>query len=359
MKYRNVVLQDNLTITTAATSIYDINLADVISRLQFKFNITNHATTPVIIAHPARAVTKIEVIDGSHVIASISGEQLMSMNYYDHGRAPYSYINGVTATDSIFNCNLDFGRWLWDPELAFDPKRYMNPQLRVTYNKALYESSSSAMYMTITADVFDEKSISPKGYIKRHQITTWTPAANTREYIDLPTDFPIRALFATGYATDQNVRAPIYEMKLTEDAGKKVPLDSRTRHTVAQIMSDYAPIIEPVIFVGQAATEVIYTMPSYDCQFVGLSTGNEVIFLTSYTADTLTVDSATGANRVEGIARGWIPFHTLPLFFGDKNDISDWYDTSNIKNLELQTLGAATIGTSPVGRVFLEQFVPF
>jgi len=358
MNYRNVVLQDNLTITTAGTSTYDINLADVISRLQFKFNIANHGTTPVIIAHPARAVTKIEVIDGSHTIASCSGEELLAQNYYDHNRSPWTYINGVTGTQSYFNINLDFGRWLWDPQLAFDPKKYMNPQLRVTYNKALYESSATAMYMTVTADTFDEKAVSPRGFIKRHEITSWTPATSTREYIDLPTDFPIRALFAAGYSTTADVRSQIHDWKLTEDAGKKVPFDSPTRHTVAQVMSDYNPIIEPVIFIAAAATEVVYTMPSYECQFSVIGTLAPDNWLTSYTADTLTMDATATGNRAEGFARGHIPFHTLPAYFGDKDNLEDWYDTSNIKNLELQTL-AGTVGTSPVGRVHLEQLVPF
>lgn len=358
MKYRNVVLQDNIDISTASTKVIGININDPISRLSFKFNIQNDATTPVIIAHPARAVSKIEVIDGGHIIASLSAEELLAQNYYDHKRMPCSYLNGVTNTQSYFMADLDFGRWLWDNDLALDPKKYSNPQIRIVYNKALYESSSDAMYMTILADVFDEKSPAPRGYIKRHEIATWTPSSSTTDYITLPTDFPIRALFAAGYSTTTHVRAQIASMKITEDNGKKVPYELSTRHYVSTLMTDYPAIVEPVIFIGSTSTEVLYTMASYEGQFVGTPTAAEDVFLTSYTADTLTVDCASGSNRIEGIARGFVPFHTIPVYFGNREDIDDWYDLKNVGDLEFQST-AGTVGTSPVGRITLEQLVNF
>jgi hypothetical protein len=356
MKYRNVVLQDNITVTAAGTNTYDINLADVISRIQFKFNITNGAAAPALIAHPARAVTRIEVIDGSHTIASLSGEELMAQNYYDHGKTPYSYLNAVTNTDSIVNMNLDFGRWLWDTELALDPKRYMNPQLRITLNRLAYATDAAAMFETITADVFDEKAVSPKGFIKRHEVTTWTPANATINYAALPTDFPIRALFAAGYSTTLGANAQIRNMKLIEDQAKKIPLDSLTRHMIGQIITDYEPITEQVVLVG---SDTVYLMSSFDAHWLGLNTAAADLSLTSQTADTLIMVNANAAARSEGLAHGWIPFHTLPVYFGDKDNLDDWYDTSNIKNLELQTLGAAAVGAGPVGRITLEQLVPF
>lgn len=356
MKYRNVVLQENLAITVPGTTTYDINLADVISRLQFKFNLTNAAAAPAIIAHPARAITRIEVIDGSHTIASLSGEELMAQNYYDHGRAPYSYLNLITNTDSIINMDLDFGRWLWDPELAFDPKRYMNPQIRVTQNILLYGTNAAAGAMTITADVFDEKPVSPKGFLKRHEITTWTPANATIAYLKLPTDFPIRAMFPVGYSTTLPVQSQIRNLKLIEDQAKKVPFDTLVRHLLGNVFTDYPPIVEECIILG---SDTFYTMASYDSRFLALDTIAGYITVTSSTADTIVMTNANAAARSEGHAIGYVPFHTIPVYFGNKKDLDDWYDTSSIKNLELQCTGAAAVGAGPVGRLHLEQLVPF
>jgi len=354
MNYRNVIIDNNRDISTAATLTLDLDIADAISRLSFKFNIANHGTTPVIIGHPARAVTKIEVLDGSHIITSLSAEEMLAANYYDRRHSPQSYINGVTGTQSFFTCGIDFGRWLWDPELALQPGAYDNLQLKITFNKALYESSATAMYMTIMADVFDEKSISPKGYLRRYEATTWTPSGTATEYVNVPIDLPIRKLLPVGYSTTKNFRGQIHTWKLSQDGDKKVPFHTNSRSYMAQMQAYLPPLIESVIHVGSTSTEVLYTMPSYEGVFTGLSTAAEDVFLTSYVADVLTVDAATGGNRIEGIAKGWIPFHTFEILMGQHDEIGGWFVAGNTKKLEFQST-ASTPGTSPVGKLVMEQ----
>jgi len=354
MNYRNVVIDDNRTITDAATLTLDIDIADPISRLNFKFNIANHGTTPVLIAHPARAVTKIQVVDGSHIIQSLSGEQMLSANYYDRRVSPQSYINGVTGTQSYFTCGIDFGRWLFDPELALQPGMYDNLQLKLTYNKALYESSATAMYMTITGDIFDEKTVTPQGYLRRYEATTWTPSGTAVEYVNVPIDWPIRKLLVTGYSTDKDFRGQVHSFKLSQDGAKKVPFDTNLRTYLGEINANLPPIIEPVIHKGATGGEVIYTMPSYEAQYVGLSTAAEIESLSSYVADVLTVVSASGVSRVEGFARGHVPFHTFQIPMGLHDEIEDWFVAGDTKKLELQAK-ASTPGTTPVGRLVMEQ----
>jgi len=354
MNYRNVIIDNNRTITTAATLTLDLDIADPISRLSFKFNIANHATTPVLIAHPARAVSKIEILDGAHIIHSLSAEQMLAANYYDRRHSPQSYINGVTATQSFFTCGIDFGRYLWDPELALQPGMYDNLQLKLTYNKALYESSATAMYMTIMADVFDEKSISPKGYLRRYEATTWTPSGTATEYVNVPIDLPIRKMLLQGYSTTKNFRGQIHSWKLTQDGDKKVPFHTNSRSYMAQMQGYLPPLIESVIHVGASGGEAIYTMPSYEGVYTALPTLSENVTLTSYVADVLTVAGATGGGRIEGLVKGWIPFHTFEVLMGVHDDTDDWFKAGATKKLEFQST-ASTPGTSPVGRLVMEQ----
>lgn len=354
MNYRNVVLDNNRTTTTAATLTLDLDIADPISRLNFKFNIANHGTTPVLIAHPARAVTKIEIVDGSHIITSLSGEEMLAANYYDRRVSPPSYINGVSGTQSYFTCGIDFGRWLWDPELALQPTRYDNLQMKLTFNKALYESSAAAMYQTITADVFDEKSISPMGYLRRYEATTWTPSGTATEYVNIPIDLPIRKLLVAGYSTTKHFRGQVHTFKLTEDGDKRVPYNTNTRTYITELNATLPPLIEPVIHIGASGGETIYTMGSYEMQYVPIPTLSENVTLTSYTADVLIAVGATGGGRIEGIVRGHVPFHTFELPMGLPNDPADWWSAGGTKKLELQAT-ASTPGTSPVGRLIMEQ----
>jgi len=351
MNYRDVLLKNNLTITTAGTSTYDLNLIDPLSQIYFKFNIANHGTTPVLIAHPARAVSKIEIIDGSNVIHSLSGEQMLAANYYDRKLVPQSYFCGVTGTQSYFTACIDFGRWLWDPELALHPRHFDNLQMKVTYNKALYESSSTAMYMTIGAKVFDEKTIDPVGYLRRREVTTWTPSGTATNYIKVPVDLPLRKIFLQGYSTTKNVRGQIHTFKLDENEGKKTPFDTNTRTFLADQWAKYPPIYEPVITKG---TDTIKVMPSYEVQYTGISTAAEDISATTITADSVVVAAAGNVSRVNGHVHGYIPFFTFPLEFGEQNIIDDWYYLDKIDSLQFEGT-ASTPGTSPVGRLYTEQ----
>ena len=354
MNYRNFIMDNNRDISTAATLTQDIDIADPISRLSFKFNIANHGTTPVLIGHPARAVKKIAVMDGSHIITSLSGEQMLAANYYDRRTSPQSYVNGVSGTQSYFTCGIDFGRYLYDPELALQPGAYDNLQLQITFDKALYESSATAMYMTIMADVFDEKSISPKGYLRRYEATTWTPSGTATEYVNVPNDLPIRKLLPVGYATDAHFRAQIHSWKLSEDGDKKVPFHTNSRSYMSQMQAYLPPIFETIVYVGSASTEIIRTMPSYENVFVCEGTIAPDNWLTSYVADVLTMDATASTSRVEGFAKGWIPFHTFEILMGQHDEIDDWYVAGNTKKLEFQAT-ASTPGTSPVGALVMEQ----
>lgn len=351
MNYRDVLLQNNLTLTGLGSQTYPLNLIDPISQLYFKFNISNHATTPVIIAHPARAVTKIEVMDGSTTIHSLSGEQMLAANYYDRKLVPQSYLCGVTGTQSYFTSCIDFGRWLWDPELALNPRHFDNLQMKVTFNRALYESSATAIAMTIGAKVFDEKEIDPVGYLRRREVTTWTPAGTATNYIKVPVDLPLRKIFLQGYSTTKNVRGQIHTFKLDENEGKKTPFDNNTRTFLADQWAKYPPIYEPTILKG---TDVFYAMPSYEVQYTGISTAAEDISATTIVADTVTVAAAGNVSRVNGHTHGYIPFFTFPLEFGDQNIIDDWYYLDKVKSLQAE-LTASTPGTSPVGRLYTEQ----
>ena len=352
--YRHVNILSNSTITTAGTTTKDITLKDTISRLSFKWNITAHSTTEAMVGHPAAAVTKIEITDGSDVLTSIDGREAMAFNYYDRHEIPFSYINQVTNTQSYFNTDIDFGRWLWDEELALDPTRFDNLQYKITYDKSKMAANAAAMYVTVMAECFDEKSISPSGFLDREEHKTWTPASSTTEYITLPTDQKIRGILARGYATDKNVREQIHDIKLTEDHDKHVIMDTDMRSYLSYQFGTLPLITERFIHVGATTPLQYYVMPSYEVGYLGISTAAGDVFADTIAGAGVKVDVETAASRVEGYVHGYIPHHSIYLDLGEKNDIGDWWGPKTGSDLELQTT-AGTVGTSPAGYVCLEQ----
>ena len=354
MNYREVLLEDNKDISTAATTTFDLDLIDTVSRMSFKFNVVNGASTIAIVKHPMACVSKIELVDGSDVLESLSAKQMAAAMFYNDSKSPQSFITGVTNGHSYFTVDMDFGRFLYDPLLAFDPTKFANPQIKITYNKVTSDANNVNMYLTMLAEVFDEKKPSPTGFLMRKEVESWTPANDTHEYVTLPRDYAYRKLFLTGYATDNHVRKQIAEVKLSEDQDKRVPYNINTRTLLPMQMRQYGPVREIFHILGSTSTEVFYTMPSYEAQVSAIPTAAEDVFITTITGDVATIDAATGGGRIEGEVFGYVPFHTFPLVFGDQMALGDWYDVSKVGSLKLDVL-AGTVGGTPVGSVFLEQ----
>jgi len=91
MNYRQTSLLSQESGTTASTKTIDIKVKDIISRISIKFNYANSAHTPI--AHPAAIVSKVELVDGSDVFASVSGRQLEALMFYETSKGRLSEID--------------------------------------------------------------------------------------------------------------------------------------------------------------------------------------------------------------------------------------------------------------------------
>lgn len=113
-------------LTEAGTKIIDVNLQDVISRIDMFWKVTN-VTVSLMIDAVTACLSKIELVDGSEVLGSVSGAELQAINFYDRLKMPHHEISLLVGGFFEVGLSLDFGRFLWDPEFAFDPKRFKNP----------------------------------------------------------------------------------------------------------------------------------------------------------------------------------------------------------------------------------------
>jgi len=121
MNYRLASILPSEAANTAGTKTIDINVADPISRFVIQMKGLNSADAPV--AHPAKMISKIELVDGSDVLFSLSGVEAQALNFYDEGKVPHTVLNYLNDVYAIATFHIDFGRFLYDPVLAFDPKK--------------------------------------------------------------------------------------------------------------------------------------------------------------------------------------------------------------------------------------------
>ena len=133
MNYRLAKLLSPEDLGTAGTKVIDINVSDVISRIDIIFRTKNGDTA--FEDHPAGNITKIEMVDGSDVLFSLSGREAQALNFYDRGRPADNHMTGSNGEYMRAIFGLDFGKYLFDPTLAFDPSKFINPQLKITWDE--------------------------------------------------------------------------------------------------------------------------------------------------------------------------------------------------------------------------------
>ena len=204
MNYRHAEVLTKQDLGPSGTEIIELRVTDPISRLTLLHYPVGGSNT--IIAHPVANIEKFEIVDGSDVLYSLTGYQAHALGIIEAKRPRATYMDARTSAQPLIEINIDFGRRLWDPELAFDPKRYMNPQIKLTWNEANYDASCTSHDFAIYAHLFDEKSVSPMGYLMPKEIKSYEPTAGSYEYTDLPLDYVMRKLIIQAFKKGAGVR---------------------------------------------------------------------------------------------------------------------------------------------------------
>ena len=203
MNYREVEIFSPADLGTTGTKVIDINIEDSLSAIELLWQTTVVTVSDMTAPHPA-CISKVELVDGSDVLVSLSGEELQALCFYTMGYMPLDEITVVVGDYMRSAMPIYFGRYLYDPELAFDPKKFKNPQLKVTWDEDAANASVVANELTVRGMAFDEKKINPIGMLTSKEIKSYTPVASGYEYTTMPTDHPYRFLMIQSEATDKN-----------------------------------------------------------------------------------------------------------------------------------------------------------
>jgi len=355
MNYRQASLLAAEDATTAGTKTVDLDIADIISRIQVKYDYTNgsHDAT----AHPAKTVSKIEVVDGSMVLYSLSGSEIEALDFFDSRRSrPYEleYRSGVIG-QLVFNLN--FGRKLYDPLLALDPKKFTNPQLKISHNKALGGSAPSASQLRVVADVFDEKKVTPQGFLMAKEHHLWTLTNNAYEDVDLPTDYPLRKLLVKTQTDTAAWFVQLAEMKLSEDNDKRIPVNiTAMEDYVNYVRNLFGQYIEQIVgtFSG-VASRTWYGTPTARTALLHEGIGTATRSLDAEFAGQAFAMTPSAVHVWRGLLHGWEPHGAAPIIFGDQDDIADWYDVTKIGSVKLRVKAGGSVVSNSTAEIVTQQ----
>jgi len=356
MNYRTTKLLDRTDIGPSGTKSIDINLDQPISRIMLEWQVLKSVS--YMMDHPHVDISKIEIVDGSDVLFSMNGGQNQALCIYDRKCPDMNYGTYIGANVQLSYYGIDFGRFLWDPTLALDPRKFRNPQLKVTYSEILSDTGGTAGSLEVIAEVFDEKTIAPMGFLMSKAIHQYTTGAHqSYEYIDLPTDYPYRKLLIQGYAKGYEPWYVVEEARLNEDNEKRIPFDwDLERYYI------HRRGIDPML-LGHFQTQVEATDRAYYVTPTDYWAG-VVMQLSDPDAETgssycgkggkLNINARNGT-EVNGIVHGYLPNHCIQFPFGDQMDPDDWYDVAKIGHLQMR-LRAGSLGAGTgVGAVVLQQ----
>jgi len=348
MNYRTSLLLSPTDLGTAGTKILDLDFPDVVSRLTILFSTTNPATQAPI-EHPAANLPKIEIVDGSNVIFSLTGMQAHALEFYDMGRLYPGGGSFVPTWNLVHNCIINFGRWLHDTVLAFDPKKFTNPQLKITYDEDAAVTSTVDNTCCVFADLFDEKAATPTGFLMNKELYAYNPLAGATEEVDMPNDFPYRQILIQARVNNLWFGGIIDNVKLTEDNDKKIPIDvtgsqlesimhqlfgTCSEHMVADLNTDTG------VTLFHAATQGIMLRGDY------YNTGSLIDNVPFGYSSLLKTATQTGSSPIE--IAGTIPHGIVSLPLGDIKDLADLYDVKG-KSLKLKIKAGS-------GKTFTEEF---
>lgn len=196
MNYRNTEILDEKSLSGAGTEIVPINIKDIISRIEFTWEIT--ASQHGMDSYPHKDITKIELVDGSDVLFSMDGGQCQALCIFDRKAPTMNFGQHMSGDIQKANFAIDFGRYLYDPVLALDPARFRNLVLKVTYDSDVADTGCTSGTLEVRADTFDEKVVTPMGFLSsKEHFKAGTPDSGYT-YIDLPTDRPSRTCRSPG-----------------------------------------------------------------------------------------------------------------------------------------------------------------
>lgn len=358
MNYRLATILAREAHTQDTTKVIDLNLADPVSQFSIIYEPLNGATgAPT--AHPAKCISKIELVDGSDVLFSLSGQEAQAADWYHRGKEPpnlVKYLNG-NASEMIFNIN--FGRSLWDPLHAFDPKKFSNPQLKITIDIDAGGIATASGYLTVLALIFDQKVITPTGFLMHKEIKDYALAVSAHEYTDLPTDYPYRKLFARIQVYGIGTELCFNTIKLSEDNDRKIPFTNTISEILKSMVGHAGPYRERIIGNGAATSQYFYCTPAYEPNF-GASQwratigGGELAFYEGDGGRFKQIQTGAGPNW-QALVEGYCPHGVIELPFGIQDDPADWYDPTKLGSLRLDILSAAGMGATDSCQIFLQQ----
>lgn len=357
MNYRYAQLLTPEDVGTTGTKRVLIPKGSAISQIEITFK-TTKASQGQSAGSPAN-IPRIELLNGSERLFSLTGFEAQALGYYNRPGRVLDHGQHISALSEFDIYPIDFGRHLWDPQLAFIPDNYPNPTLEISWDEDVSDTSASVNSMEVWAHMFADKPVSPVGFLSAVEVDIWTPtAADAYHPVLLPTDLPIRQVLVRAYQQGYEPWYNIDEARLDENGDKQVIFDYTVLEDYYRRMKGHWPKIDLNVALISGAGGNTYYIPQTDYYagaggVMGLGGTTEVYHTNASSRGGYLAITGSGEINILGQVSGYLPWHTYQFPMGKQDQVDDWYDPKG-KAPRLR-LRASTGGSSVVGYTVVEQ----
>lgn len=354
MNYRLASVLAEETITTPGTKVIDLDMTDIISKIQINLEVEGSGTGAT--DHLAACISNIELIDGSDVLFSMSGKECQALDFYQTGVMPFNALSDLDGQDQIAVFNINFGRHLYDKVLAFDPKKFRNPQLKITHNYRAAVADAETARLEISSFLFDELVPTPEGFLMSKEHYQFTSGGvDTYEYVEMPLDYVTRRYMLIGYRAEYFAQQVVNEIRLSENNDKRMPYDMKVWQLMKMLHQIYPRISEYGHFALKATARDIFASPTQDIVITGTSqTTGKTFFAETDPIKMPTALDASADSVWDMIISGNDPHYSFILPLGNAEDPTDWYDVTKLGSLKMR-LKAGSAGNTGVVEIVTEQ----
>lgn len=360
MKHRIAEIWPRQQYTADKTEIIEVKVKDPISRLSITYEPDNNGSGANATAHPAKCISKIELVDGSDVLVSLTGQEAQAVDFFDSGIVRPSimcYLSGMYS-EMIFNVN--FGRRLYDPLYAIDPTKFKGLQLKITMDIDGGGDEANDGYLTVMGHIFDEREVKPEGFLMTKEHREYSLGASSSEPTELPTDFPYKQIFHRTQVYGTGPEGIIDTIKLSQDEDKKVPLNLTMYQILRNIMQEWPPYEEWILVASNTTTgEYYYCTPCYWPNFANSEwrAAATAIGTSQYEGDggRFKHSASTVNCNVSVHVKGWAPHAMIPLLPRYPDDVTEWLDVANIDSLKLTAKTTSSGASTQSSQIVTQQ----
>lgn len=351
MKTRDYVLVNAENITDTKTFKKALDPGMKIQEARILYQATNGGTSNTL-GKLNGMVSKLEVVDGSDVLHSLSFRQEQARDYFLTGRLPFQQLKSTLGGVVIEEADIYFGRFPGDRDFYLDTSRFKNPQLSLASALTISATAgfaSGSGYLSVILKLIEDGAPPCQGFIMSKEAENFTTVGSGTKTTDLDEQLDYQSLMFGALETLIEPDVDITNWKLSINNDGYVPFDLSALQILQENTRRLPAVRQRMEYLLDTAVTWLGDIYGRASCWTGPAGATSKAIATAQTAEVSVVSMTTGAGPGSCInVRGYAPHSFLEYRFGDGVLVDDYLKMAGVNSLRLKATDAAAGGAYTV-----------